>query len=179
MGYPPSSPGPAQPREGLALAPKFAGFWIRTVAYLIDGFLIQLIYALLLGVGFLGYTSGSDTDALSDFSQILFETNFSFLNILSTVIYLAYFTLFLGMRGQTPGKMICGLKVVRLDGSPLSYGQAAVRTVGYYLNLLTLCIGFLWVAFDPRKQGLHDKIAGTCEIHVGLAEIRDWQHPTP
>lgn len=178
-GYPPSPPGQTQGWQEPALAPKFGGFWIRTVAYSIDGFLVQLIYALLLGVGFLGYTSGSDTDALSDFSQILFETNFSWLNILSTVIYLAYFTVFLGMRGQTPGKMICGLRVVRLDGTPVSYGQAALRTLGYYLNLLTLCIGFLWVAFDPRKQGLHDKIAGTYEIRVGLAEIRGWQPPPP
>jgi uncharacterized RDD family membrane protein YckC len=143
----------------------------------IDGILIQLVYALLLGVGFLGYTSGSDAGVISDFSEVLFATNLSFLNILSTVIYLAYFTLFLGMRGQTPGKMICGLKVVRLDGTPVSYGQALARTLGYYVNLLTLCIGFLWVAFDPRKQGLHDKIAGTCEIRVGLAEVRDWQPP--
>jgi uncharacterized RDD family membrane protein YckC len=52
-----------------------------------------------------------------------------------------------------------------------------VRTLGYYLNHFTLCIGFLWVAVDPRKQGLHDKIAGTYEIRVGLAEIQDWQPP--
>jgi uncharacterized RDD family membrane protein YckC len=146
---------------------------------MIDGFLIHLLYAVLLGVGLLGYSSGSGTDVLGDFSYMLLETDLGILNVLFSALYLAYFTLFIGFRGQTPGKMICGLKVLRLDGSPVGFGQAAIRTLGYYVNLFTLCIGFLWVAFDRRKQGLHDKIAGTCEIRVGVADIRDRRPPQP
>ena len=80
---------------------------------------------------------------------------------------LTYFTFFLSSSGQTPGKMLFGLKVTRVDGDSLSILQALWRTLGYYLNQLTLFIGFLWVAFDSRKQGFHDKIAGTIEIRQG------------
>jgi uncharacterized RDD family membrane protein YckC len=136
--------------------------------------------AILAGVGILGYTSGTtSTDTFSSFWYAFNETNFSFLNVVIFVLYLVYFTFFLGTRGQTPGKMLCGLKVVRLDGSPVGFGRAAIRTLGYVLNQFTLYIGFLWVAIDPRKQGLHDKIAGTYEIRLGLAEIQDWQPPPP
>lgn len=177
LGLPPSSSGPTPPWGGPYLAPKFAGFWIRTVAYLIDGFLILILLSVLVGVGIFGYLSGSESDTIGSFWYRTSETNWNFLNLVVFGLNMAYFTFFLGTRGQTPGKMICGLKVVRLDGSPITYVQAVVRTLGYYLNHLTLCIGFLWVAIDPRKQGLHDKIAGTFEIRVGLAEIRDGQLP--
>ena len=176
-GHPPFTSGPTAPWDGTALAPKFAGFWIRTVAYTIDGFLILVLMAILAGVGIFGYSSGSATDTISSFSYSFSESNFGFLNLAMFVLYLVYFTFFLGTRGQTPGKMICGLKVIRLDGSPVGFGRAAIRTLGYFLNQFTLYIGFLWVAIDPRKQGLHDKIAGTYEIRVGLAEIKDWQPP--
>jgi uncharacterized RDD family membrane protein YckC len=147
------------------------------VAYTIDGFLIVILLSILIGVGLFGYTSGSGTDAVSSFSYTFEESAFSYLNLVVFVLYMAYYTFFLGTRGQTPGKMVCGLKVLRLDGGPVGFGQAAIRTLGYFLNHFTLYIGFLWVAIDPRKQGLHDKIAGTCEIRVGLAEIKDWETP--
>ena len=173
----PSSAERTRPWEGPSLSPKFAGFWIRVVAYMIDGFLINLILTLLVAVGLFGYVSGSHMDTFGDLFYAAFNTNWSFLQLVDFLLTIAYFTFFLGTRGQTPGKMLCGLKVVRLNGNAVTYGQAAVRTLGYYLNLLTLCIGFLWVAFDPRKQGLHDKIAGTYEIRIGVAEIRDWRPP--
>jgi uncharacterized RDD family membrane protein YckC len=144
---------------------------------LIDSLLISVLLIVLAGVGIFGYMSGSEASTVNSFSYMFNETSFSFLNVAIFVLYLVYFTFFLGTRGQTPGKMVCGLKVIRLDGSPVGFGQAAIRTVGYFLNHFTLYIGFLWVAIDPRKQGLHDKIAGTYEIRVGLAEIRDWQPP--
>lgn len=179
VGYPPSPAGPTQQWGGPSLTPKFAGFWIRTVAYVIDGFLILILLSVLVGVGVFGYVSGSGTNTVGDVSYMFYEGNWNLLNVAVFLLNMVYFTFFLATRGQTPGKMICGLKVIRFDGSPVSYGQAAVRTLGYYLNHFTLCIGFLWVAIDPRKQGFHDKIAGTCEIHVGLAEVSDWQTPPP
>ncbi len=179
VAYPPSPPEAAQPWGGAALAPKFAGFWIRTVAYLIDGFVILIVLTVLTGVGVLGYVSGSEQEAVGDVSHLFFNTNWNILNALIFALNMVYFTFFLGTRGQTPGKMICGLKVIRVDGNPVGFGQAALRTLGYYLNQLTLCIGFLWVAVDQRKQGLHDKIAGTLEIRTGPAEVRGWQPPPP
>jgi uncharacterized RDD family membrane protein YckC len=146
---------------------------------MVDGFLILILVGVLVGVGVFGYVSGSETDTVGDVSYMFYEGNWNLLNVAVFLLNMVYFTFFLGTRGQTPGKMLCGLKVIRLDGSPVSYGQAAVRTLGYYLNHFTLCIGFLWVAIDPRKQGFHDKIAGTYEIRVGLAEVGNWQAPPP
>jgi uncharacterized RDD family membrane protein YckC len=161
----------------MVLAPKFAGFWIRSLAYMIDGFVLLALLALLVGVGIFGYASGSRTGTMHSLAYTFYEANWNFMNIVAFALNMAYFTFFLGTRGQTPGKMVCGLKVVRLDGSPVGFAQAALRTLGYYLNHFTLCLGFLWVAFDSRKQGFHDKIAGTFEIRLGLAEIKDWQTP--
>jgi uncharacterized RDD family membrane protein YckC len=61
------------------------------------------------------------------------------------------------------------IKVVKTDGSPITVGTAIVRYIGYIVNSLIfgLPIGFIWAAFDPQKQGWHDKIAGTYVITTG------------
>jgi len=61
--------------------------------------------------------------------------------------------------------MIVSAKIVdaKTLGAP-STGQLIVRYVGYFISSLFLCLGFLWIAFDARKQGWHDKIAGTVVI---------------
>ncbi len=66
--------------------------------------------------------------------------------------------------GQTIGMVVTHLKVVRTDGRPVDLGTAVLRFVGYIVCVLTLGIGFLLIAFDERKQGLHDKIAKTYVI---------------
>jgi uncharacterized RDD family membrane protein YckC len=67
----------------------------------------------------------------------------------------------------TPGKAMLSLRVVDADtGKTLSVGQAAVRYLCYILSMLPLCIGFIWVAFDRKKQGWHDKIAQTVVVRA-------------
>lgn len=174
-----AGPGQPLPRTPV-LAPKFAGFWIRVLAYVFDSVVIQFIIWLLVAVGILGYTSGAGDGIVGDEVYQLLQTNFSSLFWLTLAVTLSYFTFFIGSRGQTPGKMLFGLKVIRADGGNPSYSQALIRTLGYYLNhILTLEIGFLWVAVDPRKQGLHDKIAGTYEIRPGLAQVERYEPPYP
>jgi uncharacterized RDD family membrane protein YckC len=74
---------------------------------------------------------------------------------------------FIGYCGQTPGKMALRIKVVCTDGSQLTYGRAAKREVlGKFVSSILLGIGYLMVAFDHRKQGLHDKIADTYVIKL-------------
>jgi uncharacterized RDD family membrane protein YckC len=63
--------------------------------------------------------------------------------------------------GQTPGMKILNLKVIRTDGSNLDLVQGLLRYVGLIISFLVIFIGVIWVAFDPNKQGWHDKIAGT------------------
>jgi uncharacterized RDD family membrane protein YckC len=152
-------------QPGEAAGRRFAGFWIRVFAYLSDSIVIQLIIWLLFTVAVLGYSAGSSASVSVQQMYELYQAQWGPIAGLDILIKLVYYTLFLGRSGQTPGKKLFGIKVIRTDGDPVTHGQALVRTLGYYINMFTLQIGFLWVAFDPRKQGLHDKIAGTLEIH--------------
>jgi uncharacterized RDD family membrane protein YckC len=71
-----------------------------------------------------------------------------------------------GAYGQTFGKMALRIKVVNEDGSPLTYGMALLRWLSYFLCDVTFFLGYLWVAFDKRKQGLHDRVCGTVVIRT-------------
>lgn len=67
--------------------------------------------------------------------------------------------------GQTPGKRVVGARVVDAEtGEPVSVGKGIVRYLGYFVSMLGLFIGYLWVGFDPKKQGWHDHIAGTVVV---------------
>ncbi len=70
--------------------------------------------------------------------------------------------------GQTPGMALFGLRVLRRDGRPLGLGTALRRALGYVACLFTFGLGFLAVAFSVRRQGLHDRIAGTIVVHDWL-----------
>ena len=63
--------------------------------------------------------------------------------------------------------MALRIKVIRTDGRQINYGRAALREVlGKFISSVLLCIGYLMVAFDSQKQGLHDKIADTYVIKL-------------
>ena len=68
-------------------------------------------------------------------------------------------------RQATPGKMAISAKIVDATtlGKP-STGQLLIRYLGYYVSLIGLCLGFIWVGIDARKQGWHDKMAGTVVV---------------
>lgn len=80
--------------------------------------------------------------------------------------YALYFLGLWTLRGETIGKMILGLKILKEDGSRLTFMTALVRYIGYYLSSLPLLLGFLWAAWDEKRQTWHDKIAGTCVVKV-------------
>jgi uncharacterized RDD family membrane protein YckC len=83
------------------------------------------------------------------------------------VLGYAYRVFFIGYCGQTPGKMAVRVKVIRTDGTDVGYVRALLReVVGKFLSKLILGIGYLMVAFDSRKQGLHDKIADTYVVKI-------------
>lgn len=73
--------------------------------------------------------------------------------------------LFWAYKSTTPGKMILGLKIVDAKTNEnMSIGQMVIRYVGYYPSMLVVGLGFIWVAFDSKKQGWHYKLAGTIVI---------------
>jgi uncharacterized RDD family membrane protein YckC len=66
--------------------------------------------------------------------------------------------------GQTPGKMVMNLRVVKTDGTPISDAEAVLRYVGYLINSPILMLGWIWALIDANNQGWHDKIASTYVI---------------
>lgn len=147
----------AAPAELASL--RKAGFWLRTPAFLVDAVLVALLAtggAMLveLAVQIGGMISSAPEAGLE-------WLNTRATSLLVILIALCYFTLFIGLHGQTPGKMLLGLKIIRTTGDEVGYGRALVRWIGQCLSLLTLGLGFLMVAFSREKQALHDKIAGT------------------
>jgi len=90
---------------------------------------------------------------------LLSIVSWGFVNVL-------YFIGLWAWRGQTLGQIAADIKVVGTDGRPADLRIAVLRYLGYWVCALTLGIGFLIIAFDARKQGLHDKIADTCVVRV-------------
>lgn len=135
---------------------RFAGFWIRFVAVMIDSLLVgavQLVCSFALT-----FLAGGESDNL-----MIAGVTSTFGLVIST----AYYVFFTGYCGQTPGKMALRIKVIRTDGSDISYGRAFLReAVGKFISALILFIGYLMAAFDDQKQGLHDRMADTYVIKL-------------
>lgn len=75
------------------------------------------------------------------------------------------------MKGQTPGKRALGVRVVRLDGHPVTWWHAFERAGGYAAGLATGTLGFAQIFWDANRQGIHDKVAGTVVVLDGLAKV--------
>jgi len=145
----------------------YAGFWIRLFARVIDLILILATFNLF----YLGDRMGADAGlwAPSGFGEGFWFDRLSAENVVRIVFFVffpAFYYVYLhGAFGQTFGKMALRIKVVNEDGSPLDYRKAFLRWLGYFLCDLTLDLGYLWAAFDLRKQGLHDKVCKTIVVH--------------
>jgi uncharacterized RDD family membrane protein YckC len=133
----------------VAVTTNKAGFWIRTVAYIIDGIGVGIVSGIISSV--LGGGAMSTTA-----------------NSLNFILGLAYFCYFWSEQGggQTLGMRVMNLKVIRTDGSMLTITQGLIRYLGLFVSFLCIFIGVIWVAFDANKQGWHDKIAGTYVVRV-------------
>jgi uncharacterized RDD family membrane protein YckC len=84
---------------------------------------------------------------------------------LVVLVRLLYDMGFWMLAGQTPGKRVMGVRVVRTDGQRLKWGNAIRREVGYWISSI-LFLGYLWVLVDNRRQGWHDKLGGTLVIYA-------------
>ena len=75
--------------------------------------------------------------------------------------------------GKTVGKALMGLRVLGQDGRRLTFGQALIRALSYYISGLALFIGFLWVLVDDRRQAWHDKLARTLVVYEWDAQYEE------
>ena len=133
---------------------EYAGFWIRVWASVIDSVLLLIVIGpvLTLIYGRHYWQSSELIHGPADF-------------LLSWVFPAIAVVLFWIARQATPGKMAIGARIVDAQtGDNPTRGQLIRRYLGYYASLLPLGLGFVWVAFDPRKQGWHDKIANTVVV---------------
>ena len=133
---------------------EFAGFWIRVLASIIDTILIMVITYPLLTLIY-----GIDYWASDSFLIGFWDLLISYiLPAIAVILFWVY-------RSATPGKILLGLHIISLgDTKKLSVGQSIGRYFAYFPSMLCLFIGIIWVAFDKRKQGWHDKLANTAVV---------------
>jgi uncharacterized RDD family membrane protein YckC len=132
----------------------YAGFWVRFLAILIDAIVLAVLSAALLPFSGPQFTMTGNQ----------LEVNAG-ANALGTLIGLVYFIGLWSWRGQTVGMMPFNMKVAGVaDGKNIDPLRGLLRYVGIIISVIPLFLGLIWAAFDSRKQGWHDKIAGTVVI---------------
>ena len=139
---------------------EYVGFWARCLASLVDTIAVACLIAPF------AYLFDVDTDKVPNFDLTALARETSLMSftlnwVLPTVAVLAFWF----ARGATPGKML--IRAVIVDAQTLgepARSKLIARYLGYFVSTLAIGLGFLWIAFDDRKQGWHDKIAGTVVI---------------
>ncbi|MFT5889594.1 MAG: putative RDD family membrane protein YckC [Zhongshania sp.] len=156
------------------IPPEYAGFWVRVFASIIDTFLYGLLLIPILALT-LGDTQWSSVQGegmhMSTMSIEALQVPGGINMLVNYLIPAAVVLVFWLYKSATPGKLI--LKLVIVDaktGEKPSTPQWLIRYMGYYLSALVFMLGFIWVGFDRRKQGWHDKIAGTVVIRNSSRE---------
>ena len=158
---PAATMSPVQPLAAV----RYAGFWIRLLARIIDGLILKLVGWIVLAP--LGLASAGFLWGAHDVADIL-----SFLAVQGAVISItvaiaaAYEITLTAMKGATLGKMALGLKVVRPDMGGISAARATGRYFATWLSSFILGIGYIIAAFDDQKRSLHDRLADTRVIRT-------------
>lgn len=140
-----------------------AGFWVRFAAHIIDWVILTLVFVALERIAEASLNLRLELNPEAIAAGVLTAL---FLLLFYAVLFFAYFTYFHGAFGQTVGKMILKIKVVNLNENPIDYLTAFVRTLAYQASWSSLGLGFLWITWDRRRQGWHDKIAETKVIRL-------------
>jgi uncharacterized RDD family membrane protein YckC len=133
----------------------YVGFWARAWASVIDTVLLLMIMVPVLfgvyGMGYLETASAGPQGVVDLLVSYLFPA-------VAVLVFWKY-------RSATPGKMVIGARIVdaRTGGHPTG-GQLLGRYLGYFVATIPLGLGLIWVGLDRRKQGWHDKLAGTVVV---------------
>lgn len=159
---------------------EYVGFNNRLLASTLDTLLFMLLMMPVLPA--LGWLTGADEAQVllaslgpyprSEDIAMLFQAHgmwqrLALYNTLQIVILAVVVVLFWRYRAATPGKMLFGMEVVDAStGLPPTRKQCIIRYIGYFVSSLPLFLGFLWITFDKRKQGWHDKIAHTAVVYA-------------
>lgn len=143
---------------------SYAGFWVRTGASVVDTILVMMVTIPLL-IFYYGYEEYWQAAENGDFLGL----GEVFISWILPVIFTIWFWI---KMQATPGKILFSLKVLdEKTGNPLTLKQSVLRYLGYFVSTFGLMLGFIWVAFDAKKQGWHDKIAKTVVVRDDGEEV--------
>jgi uncharacterized RDD family membrane protein YckC len=141
--------------EPTSSEPRYAGFWRRLLAFLIDTLILSVVIGLILVAIYGRSYVELSAQGKTLWADILFQV---VLPALAAILFWRY-------RGATPGKMLLSARIVDAGTfGPPSTGKLIGRYFAYLVSLIPIFLGFLWIAFDKRKQGWHDKLAGTVVV---------------
>ncbi|MGD8567037.1 MAG: RDD family protein [Gammaproteobacteria bacterium] len=134
----------------------YAGFWRRAAAVIIDSIVFSFLLGLLLGPAYINADTMSREGLIG--------------NAIAFVLTVGLWVRYLG----TPGKLLLGCQIVDADtGEPINTRQAVIRYLGYFVSIMTLFVGFLWMIWDKRNQTFHDKMANTVVVYNGYVDLFD------
>ena len=155
----------------------YAGFASRLLAMIIDAVILVLVYigltwfisvsVKLLPIGRVFGFSLSALLGQEGSGQLVSTETVIAVFTLSTIIYYVFFWM---MTGQTLGMIFLGLRVVTIEGRRLTVWRAIIKFIGFIIAALPFFLGFAWILVDNRRQGWHDKIAGTYVAYVWAAK---------
>jgi uncharacterized RDD family membrane protein YckC len=168
----------------------YAGFISRLMAFLID--LIITLFTIVAVSWFFSVTktvfqlSATWKWLLDRFPELDSLTRWLFNPLTGSFVALLfiifYHATFISILGQTPGKLLVGLRVLTIRGHRVPFWRAVLRVLGYFPSVIAIYLGFLWVLIDDRRQAWHDKLAGTYVVYAWsarpderfLGEFIDW-----
>ena len=135
---------------------EYVGFWRRLFAAVIDFLVVFVVETpLLLAIYGREYMSLSQ-EGYAGFWDFLIQ---AILPAVAVILFWRY-------QGATPGKMAIGAQIVDASsGRRPTTARLVVRYFAYLVSALPFFLGFFWIALDRRKQGWHDKIAGTVVVY--------------
>ncbi|WP_354640961.1 RDD family protein [Kitasatospora camelliae] len=188
-GYPqqaPPQPGygapqgygiPQQPGYGHAgqVQQFYAGWGSRVAAYFVDSVVISIPAGILYGIG-IALAAGADKNCTTKgsgsytYQVCTTETPGAAIAVMAlgalVAIVLGFWLLYQeGKTGQTPGKKMVNIRVVReSDGQPLGFGMAFVRKLCHILDSFACYLGWLWPIWDAKKQTFADKVMSTVVV---------------
>ena len=169
ISQPMQSPPPA-PMQQYQVPPQpqtsYAGFWIRFIARFVDGLILgiplTIILFIFIAISGVAFTATSSDQNAQNATAGVASGAFLLFYVIALVAIAGYQIYFWGTSGQTIAMRMFHLRVVDANtGAPIGIGRAVVRWLMSLVNSWACYIGWIWVAFDARKQGWHDKVANS------------------
>jgi uncharacterized RDD family membrane protein YckC len=145
----------------------YKGFWIRLLAKILDGILLDfIIFPLSFAVAMPSLRLIIANPGKPPNPEVMAHLlgAYAIAGLCSVIVVMTYNTWMIGRFGTTMGKMAINAKVVTPSGGAVGYKRAFIRSLMELVNAFTLDIGYLIAAFDDQKRGLHDRVAGTVVV---------------